>query len=68
MKNEEKYIVDSVVEMSKSPEKDVQFSLLKSYANNNLNMDLEKENSYFDLSVAIINELRNIDNVEIAET
>lgn len=68
LKNEEKYIVDSVVEMSKSPEKDVQFSLLKSYANNNLNMDLEKENSYFDLSVAIINELRNIDNVEIAET
>lgn len=68
MKNEEKYIVDSVVEMSKSSEQDVQFSLLKSYANNNLNMDLEKENSYFDLSVAIINELRNIDNVEIAET
>ena len=68
LKNEEKYIVDSVVEMSKSPEKDVQFSLLKSYANNNLNMDLEKENSYFDLSVAIINELSNIDNVEIAET
>ena len=68
LKNEEKYIVDGVVEMSKSPEKDVQFSLLKSYANNNLNMDLEKENSYFDLSVAIINELRNIDNVEIAET
>lgn len=68
LKNEEKYIVDSVVEMSKSPEQDVQFSLLKSYANNNLNMDLEKENSYFDLSVAIINELRNIDNVEIAET
>lgn len=54
--------------MSKSPEQDVQFSLLKSYANNNLNMGLEKENSYFDLSVAIINELRNIDNVEIAET
>lgn len=68
LKNEEKYIVDSVVEMSKSSEQDVQFSLLKSYANNNLNMDLEKENSYFDLSVAIINELRNIDNVEIAET
>ena len=68
LKNEEKYIVDSVVEISKSPEQDVQFSLLKSYANNNLNMDLEKENSYFDLSVAIINELRNIDNVEIAET
>ena len=68
LKNEEKYIVDSVVEMSKSPEQDVQFSLLKSYANNNLNMDLEKENSYFDLSVAIINELSNIDNVEIAET
>lgn len=67
LKNEEKYIVDSVVEMSKSPEQDVQFSLLKSYANNNLNMDLEKENSYFDLSVAIINELRNIDNVEIKE-
>ncbi len=54
--------------MSKSSEQDVQFSLLKSYANNNLNMDLEKENSYFDLSVAIINELSNIDNVEIAET
>ncbi|WP_244289050.1 tetratricopeptide repeat protein [Brachyspira aalborgi] len=68
LKNEEKYIVDSVVEISKSPEQDVQFSLLKSYANNNLNMDLEKENSYFDLSVAIINELSNIDNVEIAET
>lgn len=68
LKNEEKYIVDSVVEMSKSPEQDVQFSLLKSYANNNLNMDLEKENSYFDLSVAIINELSNIDNVEIEET
>lgn len=68
LKNEEKYIVDSVVEMSKSSEQDVQFSLLKSYANNNLNMDLEKENSYFDLSVAIINELSNIDNVEIAET
>ena len=68
LKNEEKYIVDSVVEMSKSPEQDVQFSLLKSYANNNLNMDLEKESSYFDLSVAIINELSNIDNVEIAET
>mgnify|MGYP000208143800 FL=1 len=68
LKNEEKYIVDSVVEMSKSPEQDVQFSLLKSYANNNLNMDLEKENSYFDLSVAIINELSNIDNVEIMET
>ena len=48
LKNEEKYIVDSVVEMSKSSEQDVQFSLLKSYANNNLNMDLEKENSYFD--------------------
>ena len=68
LKNEEKYIVDSVVEMSKSAEQDVQFSLLKSYANNNLNMDLEKENSYFDLSVAIINELSNIDNVEIMET
>lgn len=68
LKNEEKYIVDSVVEISKSPEQDVQFSLLKSYANNNLNMDLGKENSYFDLSVAIINELSNIDNVEIAET
>ena len=68
LKNEEKYIVDSVVEISKSPEQDVQFSLLKSYANNNLNMDLEKESSYFDLSVAIINELSNIDNVEIAET
>lgn len=68
LKNEEKYIVDSVVEMSKSSEQDVQFSLLKSYANNNLNMDLGKENSYFDLSVAIINELSNIDNVEIAET
>lgn len=68
LRNEEKYIVDSVVEMSKSPEQDVQFSLLKSYANNNLNMDLEKENSYFDLSVAIINELSNIDNVEISET
>lgn len=68
LKNEEKYIVDSVVEMSKSPERDVQFNLLKNYANSNLNMDLEKDNSYFDLSVAIINELANIDNVEIVET
>ena len=68
LKNEEKYIVDSVVEMSKSPERDVQFNLLKNYANSNLNMDLEKDNSYFDLSVAIINELSNINNVEIEET
>ncbi len=68
LKSEEKYIVDSVVEMSKAPEQDVQFNLLKNYANSNLNMDLEKDNSYFDLSVAIINELSNIDNVEIAET
>lgn len=68
LKSEEKYIIDSVVEMSKAPEQDVQFNLLKNYANSNLNMDLEKDNSYFDLSVAIINELSNIDNVEIAET
>lgn len=68
LKSEEKYIVDSVVEMSKAPEQDVQFNLLKNYANSNLNMDLEKDNSYFDLSVAIINELSNIDNVEIVET
>lgn len=68
LKNEEKYIVDSVVEMSKSPERDVQFNLLKNYASSNLNMDLEKDNSYFDLSVAIINELSNINNVEIEET
>ena len=68
LKSEEKYIVDSVIEMSKAPEQDVQFNLLKNYANSNLNMDLEKDNSYFDLSVAIINELSNIDNVEIAET
>ena len=68
LKSEEKYIVDSVIEMSKAPEQDVQFNLLKNYANSNLNMDLEKYNSYFDLSVAIINELSNIDNVEIAET
>lgn len=64
LENEEKYIVDSVIEISKAPEQDVQFNLLKNYAKNNLNMDLEKDNSYFDLSVAIINELSNIDNVE----
>lgn len=87
LENEEKYIVDSVVEMSKLYNKkgqfsftaifsrkpcfdikDIQLNLLKYYAKNNLNMNLEKDNSYFDLSVAIINELSNIDNVEIAET
>lgn len=87
LKSEEKYIVDSVIEMSKLYNKegqfsfteifsrkpcfeikDIQLNLLKYYAKNNLNMNLEKDNSYFDLMVAIINELSNIDNVEIAKT
>lgn len=67
LETDEKYIVDSIVDMSGKDEKEVQFNLLKNYAVSNLNMDLEKENSYFDLSVAMINELKDIDLVEIEE-
>ncbi|MBW5409401.1 tetratricopeptide repeat protein [Brachyspira hampsonii] len=67
LETDEKYIVDSIVDMSGKDEKEVQFNLLKNYAVSNLNMDLEKENSYFDLSVAMINELTDIDLVEIEE-
>lgn len=67
LETDEKYIVDSIVDMSGKDEKEVQFNLLKNYAVSNLNMDLDKENSYFDLSVAMINELTNIDLVEIEE-
>lgn len=67
LETDEKYIVDSIVDMSGKDEKEVQFNLLKNYAASNLNMDLEKENSYFDLSVAMINELTDIDLVEIEE-
>ena len=72
LETDEKYIVDSIVYMSGKDEKEVQFNLLKNYAASNLNMDLEKENSYFDLSyfdlsVAMINELKDIDLVEIEE-
>ncbi|MEI0489952.1 tetratricopeptide repeat protein [Brachyspira pulli] len=67
LETDEKYIVDSIVDMSGKDEKEVQFNLLKNYAASNLNMDLEKENSYFDLSVAMINELKDIDLVEIEE-
>ena len=64
LETDEKYIVDSIVDMSGKDEKEVQFNLLKNYAASNLNMDLEKENSYFDLSVAMINELKDIDLVK----
>lgn len=67
LETDEKYIVDSIVDMSGKDEKEVQFNLLKNYAVSNLNMDLEKENSYFDLSIAMINELTDIDLVEIEE-
>ena len=67
LETDEKYIVDSIVDMSGKDKKEVQFNLLKNYAASNLNMDLEKENSYFDLSVAMINELTDIDLVEIEE-
>lgn len=62
---DEKYIVDSIVDISGKDKKEVQFNLLKNYAINNLNMNLEKENLYFDLAVAMINELKDIDCVEI---
>ncbi|WP_241033576.1 tetratricopeptide repeat protein [Brachyspira hampsonii] len=67
LETDEKYIVDSIVDMSGKDEKEVKLNLLKNYAASNLNMDLEKENSYFDLSVAMINELTDIDLVEIEE-
>lgn len=65
LETDEKYIVDSIVDMSGKDKKEVQFNLLKNYAISNLNMNLEKENLYFDLAVAMINELKDIDCVEI---
>ncbi|MEI0798247.1 tetratricopeptide repeat protein [Brachyspira intermedia] len=65
LENEEKYITDSVIEMSGNDRKEVILNLLKNYSYNNLNMDLEKENSYFDLSISILGEMKNIDNLII---
>ncbi|MEI0562962.1 tetratricopeptide repeat protein [Brachyspira pulli] len=65
LENEEKYITDSIVEMSSKDRKEVILNLLKNYSYNNLNMDLEKENSYFDLSISILGEMKNIDNLII---
>lgn len=65
LENEEKYITDSIVEMSAKDKKEVILNLLKNYSYNNLNMDLEKENSYFDLSISILGEMKNIDNLII---
>ena len=65
LENEEKYITDSIVEMSSKDRKEVVLNLLKNYSCNNLNMDLEKENSYFDLSISILGEMKNIDNLII---
>lgn len=65
LENEEKYITDSIVEMSAKDRKEVILNLLKNYSYNNLNMDLEKENSYFDLSISILGEMKNIDNLII---
>ena len=65
LENEEKYITDSIVEMSSKDKKEVVLNLLKNYSCNNLNMDLEKENSYFDLSISILGEMKNIDNLII---
>lgn len=60
LENEEKYITDSIIEMSSKDRKEVILNLLKNYSYNNLNMDLEKENSYFDLSISILGEMKNI--------
>ncbi|MEI0477536.1 tetratricopeptide repeat protein [Brachyspira pulli] len=65
LENEEKYITDSVIEISGNDRKEVILNLLKNYSCNNLNMDLEKENSYFDLSISILGEMQNIDNLII---
>lgn len=65
LENEEKYITDSIIEMSSKDRKEVVLNLLKNYSCNNLNMDLEKENSYFDLSISILGEMKNIDNLII---
>lgn len=65
LENEEKYITDSIIEMSSNDRKEVILNLLKNYSYNNLNMDLEKENSYFDLSISILGEMKNIDNLII---
>ncbi|MEI0606141.1 tetratricopeptide repeat protein [Brachyspira pulli] len=65
LENEEKYITDSVIEISGNDRKEVILNLLKNYSYNNLNMDLEKENSYFDLSISILGEMKNIDNLII---
>lgn len=65
LENEEKYITDSIVEMSSKDRKEVVLNLLKNYSYNNLNMDLEKDNSYFDLSISILGEMKNIDNLII---
>ncbi|MEI0491495.1 tetratricopeptide repeat protein [Brachyspira intermedia] len=65
LEDEEKYITDSVIEMSGNDRKEVILNLLKNYSYNNLNMDLEKENSYFDLSISILGEMKNIDNLII---
>ena len=65
LENEEKYITDSIVEMSVKNRKEVILNLLKNYSYNNLNMDLEKDNSYFDLSISILSEMKNIDNLII---
>lgn len=42
LENEEKYITDSIIEMSSKDRKEVILNLLKNYSYNNLNMDLEK--------------------------
>lgn len=65
LENEEKYITDSIIEISSKDRKEVILNLLKNYSHNNLNMDLEKENSYFDLSISILGEMKNIDNLII---
>ena len=65
LENEEKYITDSILEMSGKDRKEVILNLLKNYSHNNLNMDLKKENSYFDLSISILGEMKNIDNLII---
>lgn len=65
LENEEKYITDSIIEISSKDRKEVILNLLKNYSCNNLNMDLEKENSYFDLSISILGEMKNIDNLII---
>ena len=65
LENDEKYIIDSIIEMSSKERKEVILNLLKNYSYNNLNMDLEKENSYFDLSISILGEMKNIDNLII---